>query len=343
MKYENANLKEQHLRLEAYGRRDNLMFHNIPEVQGETDVDCYNKVKDTLKKMDLPRSTDKIFISRCHRFGTFRSVSKPRPIIFRLHWYGDRTEIWDHRRKLSGSGIYLTENYPAEIEYRRKILSPIVKECHKQNIHAYLSYDTIVMGSERYNVNTIHRLQGSLNPRKIATPTQNGISAFFTGASPLSNHHVCKIKDTGNIIYDSSEHGYFHLCALELGDEVQATRILNAKTPALAKKEGMKIRGLRESDLYDNNGAKAREMMYRICKMKFSQEQNADLKQFLLGTGSNKLVEGNQNDNRWGVGLNTSNPNIFHEEHWEGENWLGKILERIRDELKDATTVKTVS
>lgn len=63
------------------------------------------------------------------------------------------------------------------------------------------------------------------------------------------------------------------------------------------------------------------DIMYRICKEKFTQ--NRDLRAKLIDTKDAKLVEGNNwNDRIWGVcgGI--------------GENRLGKILMRVRDEIR---------
>lgn len=61
--------------------------------------------------------------------------------------------------------------------------------------------------------------------------------------------------------------------------------------------------------------------MYDICKAKF--EQNPDIRQKLLDTGNRHLEECNTwNDRYWGT------------VNGKGENNLGKILMRIRDELR---------
>ena len=101
------DLKEYVLRLEGQARRDNLVIDGIPEEGGETDRDCYNKVVNVLTKMEVPNALD-IKIIRCHRLGNLRnSNGRPRPIIFKLHWYGDRSNIWEHRRNLKGSNLYI--------------------------------------------------------------------------------------------------------------------------------------------------------------------------------------------------------------------------------------------
>lgn len=64
------------------------------------------------------------------------------------------------------------------------------------------------------------------------------------------------------------------------------------------------------------------DYMYEIVKAKFTQ--NEDLKRQLLATGDNILVEGNTwNDTYWGICRG------------RGQNKLGKILMRVRKELRD--------
>lgn len=63
------------------------------------------------------------------------------------------------------------------------------------------------------------------------------------------------------------------------------------------------------------------DIMYEICKAKFSQ--NKILKDKLLNTGNEYLEEGNT----WG-------DKIWGTVNGEGQNNLGKILMKIREELK---------
>lgn len=63
------------------------------------------------------------------------------------------------------------------------------------------------------------------------------------------------------------------------------------------------------------------QVMYEICLAKFTQ--NPELKTKLLETGDNKLEEGNT----WG-------DKIWGTVNGEGENRLGKILMKIREDLK---------
>lgn len=86
--------------------------------------------------------------------------------------------------------------------------------------------------------------------------------------------------------------------------------------PSSAKKLGRKVQ-LRS----DWENVKD-DVMYEICKAKFSQ--NIELKKRLLSTGNEHLEEGNT----WG-------DKIWGTVNGIGENRLGKILMRIREELRN--------
>lgn len=69
------------------------------------------------------------------------------------------------------------------------------------------------------------------------------------------------------------------------------------------------------------------KIMYDICYEKFTQDK--ELKNKLLATGNRELVEGNtHNDKCWGM--------VFSQKtnSWIGENRLGIILMKLRENLK---------
>lgn len=125
----------------------------------------------------------------------------------------------------------------------------------------------------------------------------------------LSNFYSCTITYKG-ITYSSSEAAYQ---AQKTLDEAERLRISNLN-PEDAKREGRKLELRKDWEMVKINE------MYNICKIKFTE--NPNLTKRLLETENEELVEGNDwNDTFWGCcgGI--------------GENNLGKILMKIRNEL----------
>lgn len=127
----------------------------------------------------------------------------------------------------------------------------------------------------------------------------------------LSNFWLCNVRFEDEL-YKSSEHAY--MCQKTTDSAVRAL-LRAAPTPGAAKKLAKTIK------LRDGWEKIKHDIMYRIVHSKF--EQNAGLKQQLLDTGNAYLIEGNAwHDTHWGVCKGV------------GENWLGKILMRVRQELR---------
>ena len=65
-----------------------------------------------------------------------------------------------------------------------------------------------------------------------------------------------------------------------------------------------------------------------------------DLLKQLLATEDKVLVEGSPFDKIWGVGLIYDCEEIVDEENWKGLNLLGKVLMRVRTDIKDVISQK---
>lgn len=86
--------------------------------------------------------------------------------------------------------------------------------------------------------------------------------------------------------------------------------------PSSAKRLGRKV------DLRKDWEQVKDQIMYEICKGKFEQHVNLEIR--LLATSDEYLEEGNTwGDKEWGT------------VNGEGQNKLGKILMRVREELRD--------
>ena len=107
--------------------------------------------------------------------------------------------------------------------------------------------------------------------------------------------------------------------------------ILESETPKDAKKLGRQVRD------FDSNKwlEVCFDEMYDAVYAKFSQ--NEDLKKLLLSKDfeCKGFVEGSPFDEIWGVKIDWRNPDIDEECNWQGQNLLGKVLDKVREELKN--------
>jgi N-glycosidase YbiA len=127
----------------------------------------------------------------------------------------------------------------------------------------------------------------------------------------LSNFYFCDVKYEG-ITYPTSEHAFQAAKTLDVSER---KRIAGLGNPGLAKRAGRKLKSIRSNWDSIRIG-----VMEDILRIKFS---NPELRAKLLSTGEEKLVEGNDwGDRFWGVC------------DGQGENWLGQLLMKIREESK---------
>lgn len=96
---------------------------------------------------------------------------------------------------------------------------------------------------------------------------------------------------------------------------IDIRKTFSTMDPSTAKREGriITLRADWEEIKY--------QIMYEICLAKFTQ--NEELKSKLLATGNEHLEEGNT----WG-------DRIWGTVNGKGNNWLGKILMQVREEIK---------
>ena len=128
----------------------------------------------------------------------------------------------------------------------------------------------------------------------------------------LSNFYPVQVEFDG-AVYQSSEAAF----------QAQKTTdpALRAQFVGISANEAKKL-GRQVELRPDWNEVKV-GLMEQIVRAKFTR--NEDLAMLLLATGDSTLVEGNAwNDVFWGVSLSTG----------RGENHLGRILMKIREELR---------
>jgi ribA/ribD-fused uncharacterized protein len=156
-----------------------------------------------------------------------------------------------------------------------------------------------------------------ITPPATTQPAPQKIPEFQGPYRFLSNFYPATVEFEG-ITYPTVEHAYQSAKTLDMNER---KRIAALATPEEAKSEGRKL-ALRP----DWETAKF-DVMERCVRYKFTH--NPELRQKLLETGDAILEEGNTwGDRVWGV------------YQGQGENRLGKILMKVRDELSSQSIEK---
>ena len=145
---ENKQLKETVLDLQTRSMRDNLIFSGLPETNNENTESVVKNFMKTQLKIP-PETLKNVTFHRVHRFGRNTSTS-PRPIVAKFEHFQDKLLVKGKGRELKGTTFGLNEQYPREINERRKVLYPIMKEHRSKNIRTSLIVDKLYINGQLF-------------------------------------------------------------------------------------------------------------------------------------------------------------------------------------------------
>ena len=134
--------------------------------------------------------------------------------------------------------------------------------------------------------------------------------------------------EADHVSYPTAEHWMMAEKARLFNDDEIRSRIMDARSPAEAKKLGRLIRHF-DPLVWDDQKF---EVVTQGNYYKF--QQHAALRDFLINTGERILVEASPVDPVWGIGLAADDPKSENPLLWKGQNLLGFALMEVRDRLK---------
>ena len=154
--------------------------------------------------------------------------------------------------------------------------------------------------------------------------TEERFTFFWSG--PFSQWHPSRFT-IDDAIYVTAEQYMMAEKARLFRDEDIRQHILATTDPREQKALGRKVR------FFDANrwNAVARDVVYRGNRAKFTTHR--DLLTVLLATAGTTIVEASPLDTIWGIGLAADSPDARDRSTWQGTNWLGEVLTRLRDTL----------
>lgn len=149
---------------------------------------------------------------------------------------------------------------------------------------------------------------------------------YFWGGL-FSQWYPSLFYDSKYTLYNCAEQYMMAQKALLFDDPDKYWAIMSSKDPKEQKAIGRTVSNF-DLDVWKEN---AKLIVYRGNYYKFNQ--NDKLKKELLNTESRYLVEASPYDKVWGVGLKEDDPAILDFNNWQGSNWLGEILVKVREDL----------
>lgn len=159
---------------------------------------------------------------------------------------------------------------------------------------------------------------------------------FFWGHQPSKDGRItqsCLSQwydapfEVEGIRYPTAEHWMMASKARLFADEDALRQILETADPKAAKALGRQVKNFDDKLWMEN----ARRLVTEGNVAKFSQ--NHALRDFLLGSGDQVLVEASPYDRIWGIGLKATDEKAQNPATWQGQNLLGFVLMDVRTSL----------
>nr|XP_022312705.1 uncharacterized protein LOC111117757 [Crassostrea virginica] len=144
---ENTRLAENILDLQCRSMRDNLLFYGIEEARAGEQENCEDIVKEICEsKLEINTGIE---IERAHRIGK-KNYNKPRPIVVKFSRYPQREAVRKSAHKLKNTDISIGEQFPKEVQDRRKSLFPVYKKAKEDQKKAVLVKDKLYIDGKLY-------------------------------------------------------------------------------------------------------------------------------------------------------------------------------------------------
>ena len=288
LKVEVNRLKEKVIDFENRNRRNCLELDGITQDTGETNELLEGKLL-TFFKNKLNIDIDQNEIERCHRVGP-NIPGKSRPIIVRFLNYKLRQKVWNNKRMLKGSKIYINESFAYEVKERRRILWPYLKNAWKVPVKAFLSVDKLIIDGKVYTYDKVDKIPECYKPAHTRTVSDTVL--FFTKQSPFSNFYKRNFT-ISDVTYSSVEQYYSFHAAKFSGDLDRSKLIMQQTEPAEHRKTVKEIRKLtyiRYRNKLTNIIRKAETNYYSnlLLNEKFSIQNLWKVYRHLMGKDENK-------------------------------------------------------
>ncbi len=316
-------LNKMIINLEAYSRRENLIFEGIPETKDES---CLDKVFDIMINVFKVPEAAHFRVDRCHRLhGNVFKPDDPRPIIVRFNYHPDRLKILKNRRNLKGTKYVLREDHPGIIDSRGRALAPVLRAARNTDKYAAVYGDELVYKKKRYSWGNLPK---EFELGECGSKTVGKFHCFSGRSSVFSNFHYSDFEKEG-IRFNTNEQYYQYKKALYFDRKDVAARVLLEDEPIIQKRIGDSV-----ATNKDWEQGPAQKAMTDGLYEKFEQNPKLNAKLLEINTKGQQFVECMPGDTFWGNGIHISqDAKIGDTKAWRGPNMLGQCLTEVAGKL----------
>ena len=148
LEQKNTSLNNRVIDLQARSMHDNLIFYNIKENDGENTTEVIHSLLESHFGIENAKA---VKIDRSHRMGRkLQHARKPRAIIAKLNYFQDKQKVLTNAKKLKGTGIAVSEQFPEEIMIARKRLYPELKKAREEGKRVKLVRDKLYIDGQLF-------------------------------------------------------------------------------------------------------------------------------------------------------------------------------------------------
>lgn len=152
---ENVKLKMTLLDLQCRSMRNNLLIMGIEEKEKETYETSEIIARVFMQeRLGIPEDEVRgIQLERVHRLGQRKEQGKARPLVVKFTNCKTKDQVLGLSRKLKGTNLYMSNQYPAEVVDKRRKLIPIMKALRQKGQKVRLVMDKLYVNGELHRGN----------------------------------------------------------------------------------------------------------------------------------------------------------------------------------------------
>ena len=309
-----------------------LVIKGIREMAKENKKDCiqlvYSALASTIEaddENDHKQAARKLEIRRARRIGRFNE-NYDRPILIEFTFKCDTDYIMENRSYLE-SGIYIDWGYTSDIEYRRKLLQPILRAARNHEDYkgrCRIDKDKLVILGRNYGLHNLTQLPEDLQPFRVTSRETDDCISFFGALNPLSNFYPAKFK-VGDETYILTEQYIQAQKAEYFKDKQSYDKIMCAINSLDCNNFARRIRNF--------NRRMWESVATDICRPGIQAKfmQNPELLQLLVEKTSNKRIVQSANGRLWGTGVPLARECCLNKERWISPGILGELLMEVHE------------